>query len=1330
MTLRASVTAAELDRAVNETGRWVFRVRVKRRTDGAWTDLTSVAGGDWTLGISTDEDSPDKPQGGFEIRFLRAADGHSLAPGVSASSLNRDAASVFRPLAYAGRLVEVDCANLAPGETRDSITGARWHPWLSGDIARSAWPDDEVVTTCRNQDAILNRVQIEDEEERGAADPGVPMPTEFQGLLDRWRPGTPLVTIGDPDQGIGPYKTPRGSLGAFLLAQAQRIGWDARYRWNDAAGARRFTLYLPPRDKVTPDLTLSASQVFEVPGLEVSDEFVRNAARVDFPDAATGQLLSWTGEDPDSIAEYGRQPLRITEGPDSLIRNQAQAAALGTSALSDLAQPPTDKRVRIPFLPWLELHHMVRIGADGGGFDYDQDYSVLGVSHTVDAESGASTTAALRGGSPVGMYYAWHKRKTAGGEYTAADRELIDFRHYDTPTHRVFTWINAPGVAEVWATTPLVTAADPLPDAAYGTAKSTLSPIGLVTEYAVPWPKEGDWTLGYVAGGQFDADGQFLFGSLYPMLVPGTAAPFDFAVTQAVSPDGLTETLTITVDDLRGVLAGVEVYETLLDVTTGPVAATHVAGPVWSYVHTLDEQHVKTLRVVATRTDGGSPRERVYTSDFNTVPSPPLVREVRTVDAVALYVDSDDTDAASQWVEVEVEGLPGEYGPEQAVPQRGSDPRFGLWPMVATDAEQRLRFRAKNSAGVAGPYRDVRVEPYGLPTAGGVSVEDRKPQPVIRARMEVGTDELRLRLADGTLVDSAFRAAGTDTPTADYDTDYLVYVVSPALATEETREYYLTASKAGAVGEREVWRGVVTGPSPDTVDVVAEEVGDDSLTLIPIALLPGDVVQFATRVGAEPAFGPWVTVSGPTYAQTVARVPKHGSDIAYRVLRNGAPLVQRIVRGFDLGTEANVRNATAADAGDGTALVTCAFDTDTGAPGNFAQWSFDQATWTPFAVDAQRNGSFSVTQTDATQVVYVRALAADGTPGPSVPVDIPARNPAAPGWQVLLGPSLDGLHRAVLLRARLAVAAVTAVQYRITIGTDAPTSWTAPTRTTGQAAVVDGGILGPDEWEIDALLDATRTTLVEVRAFYAGRLEPIGVPVPPLDRNEAPGIVSLDILDGSKAKCTGDDDTRSWLAYPSDIGSGAPGYWSEQKDGSTVTFDLAARVPAGGSVNVTFVARNRPTATAGNPGTLTVTETRMLRDPAAPAGPTVVVDATAPTGSGASAYVVGVALQCANLPADITGWTLRVMRNVNTGSGWQGWTDVSAQLSPAPTVSATLTNHAIGVSPSAAYYDPAGSGYVSHDYRAELVDAAATIRDSNADTASWPYPTPADGREL
>lgn len=419
-----------------------YRVRVRRPEEVAWTNLSDILGGDWVVGVQADGETPDSPANRFAIRFLKHATEGSVSPGISASPLNIDAALEFRPLLHPGRSVEMDVR----------VNAEPWRLWLQGEIEDVEWADDDVTASCLTLDGVLVAAQVEAVEQRGLPDPGTPMQAEIQGLLDRWMGDTAptLRTIGDPAAGVGVYSPALGGLGNQARELAQTIAWDLRYRWSEADSNYRLTLYLPPRDRVTVDLALSADIAVGVLGLKQSRQYVRNAFPISFVNAAGA--IEWVDPevtDPDSITEYRRRAMPINEGSDSPIRTEAQAIALAEYAKNDLSRPLVDGRYEIPFLPFLELHDVLVIQADDDHFDYDTTFAVVGVSHRIDPEGGAWTEVDLRGGTPVGQFYSWHKRR-APDPLPDSRYGLNNFTRRYTATEMQSAWEPGAMVAEVW----------------------------------------------------------------------------------------------------------------------------------------------------------------------------------------------------------------------------------------------------------------------------------------------------------------------------------------------------------------------------------------------------------------------------------------------------------------------------------------------------------------------------------------------------------------------------------------------------------------------------------------------------------------------------------------------------------------------------------------------------------------------------------------------------------------------------------------------------------------------------------------------------------------
>lgn len=442
-----SIPAAELDRIFDRTGRWYFRVEVERRTEAGWVNL-----GTWKLGVKVGNESPDQPVGQFSVRFLTRADGSSVSPGDQLAAMNLNGAGAYSPILYPGNRIRIDAANLAPGE---ALAAALWRRWLEGEIEDSDWPAAEVEVSCTTLDGALFAAMIEGEEVRGSPDPGTPVQDEIQGLANRWMDDAPTLYVPvDPAFNVGRY-TPADNVGQQALSLAQRRGWDLRHRWQDSLGRYAWTLYLPPRDKTVPDLEISPAISQEVPGLKVSRQYVRNAFDWEYTNAATGKRETRTLDKTTSTtlaaseAQFGRRWMGGSEGDDSDLTTAAQVDALLGYAAHDLGDVHTERRERIPFCPWIELHDLIRIPPDGVRFTGTVDYAVVGLSHEVD-EGGAWTTLELRGGSPVGQYFNWHLRgrhEPAPGEYG-----FINLRKMpaERPGYWRFEWETGSKVTEVW----------------------------------------------------------------------------------------------------------------------------------------------------------------------------------------------------------------------------------------------------------------------------------------------------------------------------------------------------------------------------------------------------------------------------------------------------------------------------------------------------------------------------------------------------------------------------------------------------------------------------------------------------------------------------------------------------------------------------------------------------------------------------------------------------------------------------------------------------------------------------------------------------------------
>lgn len=439
-----SIPAPELAAIWARAGSWEFRAEVLRPGDVVRTNLSDVAGGDWVHSITTGTASPDQPVGTFQLSLLARADGRTVAPGIRAEPLNRNAADIFAPLVYAGAYVWI-YAGYRYLEGVEPVMRF----WCRGRIDRVSWPGNDVVATVASPDRELERAWVETEGEiRGESGPdGLPLPEEIEDLLHTFSDETAGVTVLPDaafptyaDLGVGEYKTSRQELGPFLRQQALRVGADFRYWYNEAAGEDVPTFFMPPRDHTVPDATIGPGVIEEVSGLDADREGVRPHIEVEYFNTALGRRATISSRNEASRIQYGRAPMFLIEGDDSPVKTEEAATNLLGYAAHDRAQPPVQKQIRVPFNPWLSIHDVLGIHPDDVRFDVSTIWSITGLSHQVTAGQVGDSLVGLHGGSPIGAYEGWDLRP--GASFGGAAYGFVNLREVPAtrPNHLRLEW--------------------------------------------------------------------------------------------------------------------------------------------------------------------------------------------------------------------------------------------------------------------------------------------------------------------------------------------------------------------------------------------------------------------------------------------------------------------------------------------------------------------------------------------------------------------------------------------------------------------------------------------------------------------------------------------------------------------------------------------------------------------------------------------------------------------------------------------------------------------------------------------------------------------------
>ena len=689
---------------------------MRRRGEATWTNMSDLLGTDWVAQIPTAAiGTPDSPVRQFVVHFIRQSDGRSLAPGMANDPFNQ-VLGAFKPFIHPDTEVYVESANLVKTAGDETAVWRRVH---NGVITDDAWPGEDVVATCKSLDWLVEDTDIEEEEARGAPDPGTPLDDEVQSLVDRWMDEP--VTVFHPDGagiGVGPYKPAVGKLGAQIRALAARQAWDARYMWDEATNSEQYTLYDPPRDKTTPDLVLAADQVREVTEVGESSDSVRNDFVYIFIDE-TGRQVTRTRRTvyPVGSPSYRRRFMRIVD--TEVVKTIAQADAVLASADNDISKPLAQKRIRINYNPYLQLHDVIQTQPDDIRFDTSTIWAIVGGNHSVTPED-RYTELELRGGGPVGQFHRWKVREAGTVPDDLDARSLYD------------VWEGVPqadgSLAPTWKRMPLVNsvrgaaAVFPLPER----SDHRVQLLGGTDSEDVVWPSQmallrtdsilippapqGYYSLAYVQ----PYDALLRQGRPWTKIMHGVAPEIRLQSLVFTENEGGTEsTAHLVMIDPRGVLSAMVYYLVNVGVQTGPFAATLVSPLTWEVSYALHPDHPVGITFHGQRNDGWP--DWVYGplfGDTDKVPRKPDVRLILGAGAArTAYVDSPDTDAVGHLYRLVTGGV---EGPDVAIAPRGSDARYGAFNVTASEGGQLVyHVYAYNAADVLSvDYFDLRVDAY------------------------------------------------------------------------------------------------------------------------------------------------------------------------------------------------------------------------------------------------------------------------------------------------------------------------------------------------------------------------------------------------------------------------------------------------------------------------------------------------------------------------------------------------------------------------------------------------------------------------------------------
>lgn len=434
---------------------------------GAWRDVTDWLGTNW-LNSATWTENADQPVSTGSVVLKREDRGISLAPGIGGSPANHVGAA-YVPFLREGGGVRLSIAITPTGTlptpadrfevfigTYDGVKVSSTDPTITLDMRdKGAYVVDTFTRTKKTYAAIDDTT----------GEGGAPLETVVQQMLDD-NLGAGVVTLAvpvSPGVMVSNVEVDRKSLMEAVRDVALMIGWDIRYRY-DGAGVSRLTLTKPARTSApgNEQVWFAANEYVAVPRLDVSVVDTRQAVRVDFLNADTGEPDFVEEQDDAAIAIYGppRGPIRWAQlgfAATSTINTTDEALTLAKAAVSDLAFPFSDHDLELFPCWWpAQIGDYIGARANTSVYDTDQSFGVFGFTHTVDNAS--SSTTLVTKGRVVGAFKEWLRRSDSDkgvGEGGTPDTRVLALKNFReirrTPTKVTYGWNTCdPDVAAIW----------------------------------------------------------------------------------------------------------------------------------------------------------------------------------------------------------------------------------------------------------------------------------------------------------------------------------------------------------------------------------------------------------------------------------------------------------------------------------------------------------------------------------------------------------------------------------------------------------------------------------------------------------------------------------------------------------------------------------------------------------------------------------------------------------------------------------------------------------------------------------------------------------------
>lgn len=391
-----TITAAE-DRLLSLTNRSEhLRVLIDRDGTSNFVDVSDLSDYDWIKSVRWGENI-DRPVASATVTLVRENYDLSLAPLDAASKFNQAA-----QLIEIHRLIKIETAVLP----MDAIPAdADFELMFEGRIDKIQWGGlgSKIVLTCRDLGGDLQSEFIEIQTQHGFTDQ---LNVVIQDILDTHASSPPtLLVASTPSFAIDTYLQQKQPIMKAIRTLGLLIGFDVRYRFDNAGGDHRLTLIEPDRAPSSVDRTFGPDDYDDLPNVSINSINIRNVIRVIYTDSGTGVKTIIESSDAASITRFGRRFMEITEGAASVITGSAAATRLADAALAELKDPELESSSRQDYFSKIQLMDFYRWLANNIHYDTDQELAVTGYQHTASV-SGATvsikTEMQLRGKPSVG----------------------------------------------------------------------------------------------------------------------------------------------------------------------------------------------------------------------------------------------------------------------------------------------------------------------------------------------------------------------------------------------------------------------------------------------------------------------------------------------------------------------------------------------------------------------------------------------------------------------------------------------------------------------------------------------------------------------------------------------------------------------------------------------------------------------------------------------------------------------------------------------------------------------------------------------------------------